>query len=678
MQYPRLFSPLNLGFTTLKNRVIMGSMHTGLEEEKNGFEKLAAFYAERARGGVGLIVTGGIAPDIFGRLTPFASKLTSQSEVEKHKLITNAVHIADGKICLQILHAGRYAYHPFSLAPSRIKAPIAPFTPWAMPSFYVEKTIQHFVRAAKLAQQAGYDGVEVMGSEGYLINQFLVTRTNKRNDKWGGSFGNRMLFPVEIVRRIREAVGENFIIIYRLSMLDIVDDGQTWNEIETLAKAIENAGASIINTGIGWHEARVPTIAQMVPRAGFAWVTKRLMGKVNIPLITTNRINSPEVAEQVLQEGCADMISMARPFLADPNFMLKAKENRSDEINTCIACNQACLDHIFNRKVASCMVNPFACRETEWKITPLSSGEGMRPKNIAVVGGGPAGLSAAVTAAQRGHRVTLFEARNEMGGQLNMARVVSGKEEFNETLRYFNRQLELNNVDVKLNTRFEIAMAKDFDDVIVSSGVLPRELSMEGSDLPHVFNYADVLRDKKQVGKRVAIIGAGGIGIDTAMFLLKGSNPESSHDFNEKWNLDETYLMRGGVRIEEPLSTREGLGVRQIFLLQRKKGKPGAALGKTTAWIHREELKKYGVKYLDGVEYEKISEQGLHISRNGQSHLLAVDNVIICAGQVSERSLYDELKARGISAHLIGGAKEAGELDAKRAIEEGTRVGMVV
>ncbi len=667
MQYPKLFTPLNLGFTQLKNRVIMGSMHTGLEEEKNGFEKLAAFYEARAKGGVALIVTGGIAPDFFGRLSPFGAKMTSISEANKHKVITDAVHKHDTKICMQILHAGRYGYHPFSLAPSRIKAPISPFKPWAMPGFMVEKTIKNFVRAAKLAQKAGYDGVEVMGSEGYLINQFLVSRTNQRTDKWGGSFENRMQFPLEIVKRIRKEVGENFIIIYRLSMLDIVEDGQTWNEIELLAKAIENAGASVINTGIGWHEARVPTIAQMVPRAGFAWVTKRLMGKVNIPLITTNRINMPHVAEKVLAEGCADMISMARPFLADPDFMNKASENKSDAINTCIACNQACLDQIFNQKVASCLVNPFACRETEWKLSAATTA-----KNIAVVGAGPAGLAAALTAAQRGHSVTLFEANAQIGGQLNMARIVSGKEEFNETLRYYTHQLQAHHVTIKLNTSFTADMANHFEEVIISTGVVPRHVNIEGVALPNVLSYPDVLRDNKPVGGRVAIIGAGGIGIDTAMFLLKGSEPESLADFDEKWNLDTTYAERGGI-----VHTRHKINpTKEIYLLQRKKGKPGAALGKTTAWIHREELKKYGVKYLDGLEYEKISEQGLHIVRDGKKQLLEVDTIIICAGQTSERSLYDELLALGITPHLIGGAKEAGELDAKRAIEEGTKVAL--
>jgi 2,4-dienoyl-CoA reductase (NADPH2) len=669
MEYPKLFAPLNLGFTQLKNRVIMGSMHTGLEEEKNGFEKLAAFYEERAKGGVALIVTGGIAPDFFGRLTPLGAKMTSANDALQHKKITAAVHKHDTKICMQILHAGRYAYHPFSLAPSRIKAPISPFKPWPMPGFMVEKTINNFVRAAKLAQQAGYDGVEVMGSEGYLINQFLVSRTNQRTDKWGGSFENRMQFPVEIVKRIRKEVGQNFIIIYRLSMLDIVEDGQTWNEIELLAKAIENAGATIINTGIGWHEARVPTIAQMVPRAGFAWVTKRLMGKVNIPLITTNRINMPQVAERILEENCADMISMARPFLADPYFMMKAKENNVAEINTCIACNQACLDNIFNRKVASCLVNPFACRETEWK-QEMATVE----KRVAVVGAGPAGLAAAVTAAQRGHAVTLFEASAQVGGQLNMAKIVSGKEEFNETLRYYTHQLQLNSATVKLNTTFTAEMAKDFHEVIISTGVHPRHIKMEGVELPHVLSYPDVLSLNKPVGNRVAIIGAGGIGIDTAMFLLKGSEPESQSDFEMKWNLDTTYAQRGGV-----VHTKHAVPkTKEIYLLQRKKGKPGAALGKTTAWIHREELKKYGVKYLDGLEYEKISEQGLHIVRDGKKQLLEVDTIIICAGQTSERSLYDELLALGITPHLIGGAKEAGELDAKRAIEEGTKVALYI
>lgn len=669
MQYDKLFEPLDLGFTQLKNRVLMGSMHTGLEEEKNGFHKLAAFYAERARGGVGLIVTGGIAPDIFGRLTPLAAKMTSKKEAHHHKEITQAVHAEGGKICMQILHAGRYAYSPLSVAPSRIKAPITPFKPWALPGWGVKRTIKNYVRAARLAKEAGYDGVEVMGSEGYLINQFLVTRTNKREDKWGGSFENRIQFPLNILRSIREAVGADFIIIYRLSMLDLIEDGQTWEEIEMLAKEVEKAGANIINTGIGWHEARIPTIAQMVPRGGFAWVTKRLMGKVKIPLITTNRINTPDVAESILQDGCADMISMARPFLADAEFMIKAKAGKESEINTCIACNQACLDHIFNQKVASCMVNPFACRETEWILK-----QAIRPKRIAVVGAGPAGMSAAITAAKRNHQVTLFEASSAVGGQLNMAKEVSGKEEFKETLRYFNVKMKEYGVKLILNTRFDKTLAADFDEIILSSGVIPRKVFIDGIDHPMVLDYTEVLRDKKKVGQRIAVIGAGGIGIDVSMFLLKGSEPEAQDDFLDKWNVDTNFYGRGGVAQNKS----KEIPKREIYLLQRKKGKPGAALGKTTAWIHREELKQYGVKYLDGVSYKSITDDGLIIVRDEKEILLKVDNVIICAGQESERSLYDVLLATGRPIHLIGGAKFAGELDAKRAIEEGTKVALEV
>jgi len=669
MKYNKLFQPLDLGFTTLKNRVLMGSIHTGLEEEKNGFKKLATFYAERAKGGVGLIVTGGISPDIFGRLTPLGARMTRQKDVRHHQVVTEAVHKADGKICLQLLHAGRYAYSPIAVAPSRIKAPISPFKPWALPSWAVRMTINHYVRAAKLAKQAGYDGVEVMGSEGYLINEFLVSRTNKRTDKWGGSFENRMQFPLEIIRGIRKQVGSDFIIIYRLSMLDLIEDGQTWNEVEQLALEVEKAGATIINTGIGWHEARIPTIAQMVPRGGFAWVTKRLMGKVNIPLITTNRINTPELAEKVLEEGCADMVSMARPFLADPNFMLKAFESKENEINTCIACNQACLDNIFNQKVASCLVNPFACRETEMIIKPA-----LEKQRIAIIGAGPSGLAAALTAAQRNLDVTLFEGTSSIGGQLNMAKVVSGKEEFNETLRYFEIQLKLLGVKILLNTKFTIEQAENFDEIILSSGVIPRKISMEGITHPIVLDYAEVLRDKKEVGKRVAIIGAGGIGIDTAMFLLKGSEPENIPEFLSKWQVDTSYQNRGGItkkKVNEPLD-------REIYLLQRKKGKPGAALGKTTAWIHREELKKYKVNYMNGVTYLKISDEGLHILIEGKEMVLKVDNVIICAGQESERSLYEELITTGKKVHIVGGAKFAGEIDARRAIEEGTLAAMSI
>jgi len=669
MKYNKLFQPLDLGFTTLKNRVLMGSIHTGLEEEKNGFEKLATFYAERAKGGVGLIVTGGISPDIFGRLTPFGARMTRQKDVRHHQVVTGAVHKADGKICLQLLHAGRYAYSPIAVAPSRIKAPISPFKPWALPGWAVRMTVRHYVRAAKLAKQAGYDGVEVMGSEGYLINEFLVSRTNKRTDKWGGSFENRMQFPLEIIRGIRKQVGSDFIIIYRLSMLDLIEDGQTWNEVEQLALEVEKAGATIINTGIGWHEARIPTIAQMVPRGGFAWVTKRLMGKVNIPLITTNRINTPELAEEILRDECADMVSMARPFLADPNFMLKAFESKENEINTCIACNQACLDNIFNQKVASCLVNPFACRETEMIIKSA-----LEKRKIAIIGAGPSGLAAALTAAQRNLDVTLFEAASAIGGQLNMAKVVSGKEEFNETLRYYETQLKLHGVKILLNTKFTIEQAENFDEIILSSGVIPRKISMEGIRHPMVLDYAEVLRDKKAVGKRVAIIGAGGIGIDTAMFLLKGSEPENIPEFLSKWQVDTSYQNRGGIskkKVNEPLE-------RDIYLLQRKKGKPGAALGKTTAWIHREELKKYKVNYMDSVTYLRINDDGLHILHDGKEVLLKVDNVIVCAGQESERSLYDELIATGKKVQIVGGAKFAGEIDARRAIEEGTLAAMSI
>lgn len=663
--YPHLLQPLDLGFTTLKNRVLMGSMHTGLEEEKNGFQRMAVYFAARAAGGVGLMVTGGVAPNRAGWVSPFSIRLASRSQVNDHKLVTDAVHGADGKICMQILHTGRYGYHPLCVAPTSIKAPINRFKPRELSRRGIRSTINDFVKCAGLAQEAGYDGVEIMGSEGYLINQFIAQKTNHRQDEWGGSFANRIKFPLAIVREVRQAVGANFIIIFRLSMLDLVKGGSTWDEIVLLAQEIERAGATIINTGIGWHEARVPTIATMVPRAGFAWVTKRLMGKVSLPLITTNRINMPQVAESVLAEGCCDMVSMARPFLADPDWVKKAQEGRAEEINTCIGCNQACLDQIFARQTATCLVNPRACNET---IKPFVAAE--HKKKVAVVGGGPAGLACATTAAARGHRVTLFEANGEIGGQFRLARQIPGKDEFEETLRYYQNQLQLHGVDVYLKTKPQPSELRDFDEIVLSTGVVPRKIQIEGSDRDNVALYNEVLTGRKQIGTRVAIIGAGGIGFDMATYLLHGSSgPDSIAKFMAEWGVDMDYAADGGLgEMQMPVPAR------QIYLLQRKKAKPGEGLGKTTGWIHRSILKKNSVKMLNGVEYLAIKDTGLLIRHNGQEQLLEVDNVVICAGQLSELGLAGELDQLGIHYHLIGGALKAGELDAQRAIAQGTEV----
>lgn len=666
--YPHLLQPLDLGFTTLKNRVLMGSMHTGLEEEKNGYQRMATYYAERAKGQVGLIVTGGIAPNRAGWVAPFAAKLSTQAEARQHRIITEAVHSEGGKIAMQILHAGRYGYHPLAVAPSSIKSPISPFKPWALSNGGVKRTIKDYVRCAVLAREAGYDGVEIMGSEGYLINQFIVKKTNRRTDEWGGSYENRIRFPIEIVRQVRAAVGPDFIIIYRLSMLDLVPDGSTWEEIETLAHEIEKAGATIINTGIGWHEARVPTIATMVPRAGFSWVTQRLMGKVGIPLITTNRINNPEVAESVLAAGHADMVSMARPFLADPEFVVKAIENRADEINTCIACNQACLDHTFQRKVASCLVNPRACHETELNYLPA-----LKKKKIAVVGAGPAGLAFSSVAAQRGHEVHLFDADTQIGGQFNMAKQIPGKEEFYETLRYFNKQLNIHGVNLHLGQKVNAQdlMPSAFDEIILATGVSPRALELPGVEHSKVLNYIDVLKNHQKTGQKVAIIGAGGIGFDVAEYLLKEEHkggPEVT-EFMDEWGVDMNHQDKGGLK-----DPNIGKPERTIYLLQRSKGKLGERLGKTTGWIHRSSLKKHRVQMLDSVQYIKVDDQGLHIAIDGTPQLLEVDNVIICAGQEALRDLYEPLTLAGLSVHLVGGADEARELDAKRAIDQASRL----
>lgn len=665
--YPHLLEPLDLGFTTLRNRTLMGSMHTGLEEEKNGFERMAAFYAERARGGAGLIVTGGYAPNLAGRVYHFGSQLSFSWQAKKHRVVTDAVHAEGGKIALQILHTGRYGYHPLCVAPSAIRAPINRFKPRALTGWGIRRTIAAYAKCAKLAQDAGYDGVEIMGSEGYLINQFIAPQTNHRTDAWGGSFENRIRFAVETVRTTRAKVGPNFIIIFRLSMLDLVEGGSSWDEVVALAKAIEAAGATIINTGIGWHEARIPTIATMVPRAGFAWVTQRLKGEVKIPLVTTNRINTPEVAEDVLASGCADMVSMARPFLADADFVNKAAADKADEINTCIACNQACLDHIFNGKLTSCLVNPRACHETELIIQPATV-----RKKVAVVGAGPAGMACATTAAERGHAVTLFDAAERIGGQFNIAKQIPGKEDFNETLRYFGKRIETTGVDLKLNTRVDADLLKagGFDHVVLATGITPRKLTIPGADSDKVASYLDIIKGRKTAGASVAIIGAGGIGFDVGEFLTHSHDERSETErFNAEWGIDPSYANRGGLTaaVDEPAP-------RQVYLLQRKASKVGNGLAKTTGWIRRTLLKKRGVKMIPGVSYDAITDTGLNITVNGEAKTLPVDTIVVCAGQEPRRELLAPLEAAGLKVSLIGGADVAAELDAKRAIDQGVRL----
>jgi len=670
--YPHLLAPLDLGFTTLRNRTLMGSMHTGLEERPGGFERMATYFAERARGGVGLMVTGGIAPNEEGGVYDGAAKLTNAEEAEHHRIVTRAVHEAGGKICLQILHAGRYAYSRKQVAPSAIQAPINPFTPRELDEEGIEKQIADFVTCSTLARSAGYDGVEIMGSEGYFINQFLAAHTNHRTDRWGGSYENRMRLAVEIVRRVREAVGAHFIIIFRLSMLDLVEGGSSWEEIVELAKAVEQAGATLINTGIGWHEARIPTIATKVPRAAFSKVTAKLRGSVNIPLITTNRINTPEVAERILSEGDADMVSMARPFLADPEFVNKAAAGHAERINTCIGCNQACLDHTFGGKLTSCLVNPRACHETELNYLPT-----LQVRKIAVVGAGPAGLAAATVAAQRGHEVTLFDSASEIGGQFNIAKRVPGKEEFAETLRYFRNKVQETGVQLRLGNRVKAAdlLGAGFDEVILATGIAPRTPAIPGIDNPMVLSYLDVILQRKPVGRRVAVIGAGGIGFDVSEFLVHQGVATSldREAFWKEWGIDTTLQARGGVAGVKP---EVHAPARQVFLLQRKSSKVGDGLGKTTGWIHRTGLKNKQVQMLNAVQYLKIDDAGLHIriGEDGEEKLLAVDNVVICAGQDPLRELYDELLSGGQSVHLIGGADVAAELDAKRAIDQGSRL----
>lgn len=666
--FKALFQPLDLGFTQLKNRLLMGSMHTGLEEDKQDLQRLAAFYRERAQGDVGLIVTGGFAPNRAGRLAPFAAKLTSKKEQQRHELVTHVVHESGGKIALQILHAGRYGYHPFIVAPSGLKSPISSFKPWVMSQRRVIKTIQHFARCARLAKAAGYDGVEIMGSEGYLINQFIVSHTNQRHDEWGGTFVKRMRFPVEVVRAVREAVGNDFIIIYRLSMLDLIADGSSWDEVVMLAKAIELAGASIVNTGIGWHEARIPTIATSVPAAAFSQITKKLKPELTIPIITSNRINTPELANALLEDGVADMISMARPFLADAQFAKKAKLGESRAINVCIACNQACLDQVFVNKQASCLVNPRACNETQlvYQIAEYS-------KQIAVVGAGPAGLAFAAIAAERGHKITLFEKNDELGGQFNLAKNIPGKEEFQHTLNYFSYQLEKYQVDIRLRTEASLALLKDFDEVVLATGVSPRIPVIDGISHEKVMTYLDVIQHKKIPGKHVAVIGAGGIGFDIAEWLTHEPAENHSQQFYDEWGIDMSGTHRGGITKSHITPSP-----RQVYLLQRKKEKPGKRLGKTTGWIHRLSLKHKQVDMLTGVTYVRIDDQGLHILVDEKQRVLAVDSVIICTGQLELRSLFEPLKQAGQTVHLIGGAFKALELDARHAIDQACRLAALV
>jgi 2,4-dienoyl-CoA reductase (NADPH2) len=673
--YPNLLEPLDLGFTQLRNRSVMGSMHTGLEEDHKDLNRLAAFYRERAEGGIGLIITGGFAPNRRGRLAPFASDLRLPSQVGKHRVITESVHDSGSKVALQILHAGRYSYHPFAVSASSIKSPISPFRPWKLTGWGVQKTISDFVRCAELAREAGYDGVEVMGSEGYLINQFIAPRTNKRNDKWGGSTSNRHRLAFEIVRQTRQALGSDFIIIFRLSMLDLVPNGSEWDEVVQLGNSIIDAGATIINTGIGWHEARVPTIATMVPRAAFSWVTRRFKESLTqaIPLVAVNRINTPEVAESILSMGDADLVSMARPLLADPEFIKKAADNRADEINTCIACNQACLDHVFAQKLSTCLLNPRACHETELNYTATAS-----PKRIAVVGAGPAGLAFATVAQQRGHKVTLYEADNVIGGQLNIAKRVPGKEEFNETLRYFNKQLQLFEVDVRINTQIDVSglIEGGYEQVILASGVVPRIPEIQGLDHPSVLTYLDVLKHQKTVGQRVAILGAGGIGFDVAEYLCVSDHEkkEETEAWLKYWGVDQSYQSAGGL-LKTP---DEVLASRDITLFQRSTSKLGANLGKSTGWIHRTSLKRHGVKMINAVSYQRIDDEGLHVLIKDKPQCYAVDNVILCTGQEPKRNLQQGLIDAGMKVELIGGADVATELDAKRAINQGSRLAAMV